>query len=624
MVFSAFLVGLLALPSLGSAKNLQAQIVAESLGVKSVGLLPTSPIYFLKEAGRGIQSFFTFNPVQKAELKLKVADEKLVEAKAVSENDPQNETAIKKAFDNYQGQVIDLNKNLESLKTSSQNPNVQTLFQKVAERSVEHQQIFEAFPIQQTIKDGLGKVISMLNVPSIKVLSPNGGETWEMGKEYEIKWQSSGVNKVFINLMVPIKTLNKPAHYASICGFPPQPASSGSYKLEISSCGNIVPADRPPGIKPGQYKILLGGDGDDNYVPAKVLDESDAPFSIVSSGQAQTSFKGLLEVSGPTIQAWGTHTLRDTSYEKPVVYRIKAANDKVLEELKKYEGQKVTIKGTATYMNLEGGFWGIVAEEVVVPEVGSTQISTNNWLSYYDEEFSGFQFKYPNGWKVTKAYYQTPGEQGAGIKPSVIGLGIVPVGESDDLHGDPSNLPKGIAIGGRQIGCDNAQASRCLTVYNVPVYTRNTDSETIKIFNSFVATIIKKPVDIKISSPAHNVIWDTGKTYKVEWKYIKEQTNSSNLVSLTLINTNEEGLSQTFWQADVKDTGSYEIKIPYGKSATAVQEKFGPYYFEIHANPKSVTFPSGGGGVRYDTGWSDLFYINSQTGEPNFPAIPRG
>ena len=43
-------------------------ITAADLGVGDSGLLPTSPFYFFKEIGRGLQRAFTFNSVAKTEL----------------------------------------------------------------------------------------------------------------------------------------------------------------------------------------------------------------------------------------------------------------------------------------------------------------------------------------------------------------------------------------------------------------------------------------------------------------------------------------------------------------------------------------------------------------------------
>ncbi|MEK7465583.1 MAG: peptidoglycan-binding protein [Patescibacteria group bacterium] len=94
-------------------------------------------------------------------------------------------------------------------------------------------------------------------------------------------------------------------------------------------------------------------------------------------------FFGTLYSAGATAQMWGTHTLviedgdsspvpmmygqsmplkvKPSNYKR---YLVKAANDSVLADLKNAEGKKVVLWGTIAYQNLEGGFWGIVAEKV--------------------------------------------------------------------------------------------------------------------------------------------------------------------------------------------------------------------------------------------------------------------
>jgi len=56
-------------------------VSAQDLGISEPKVLPDSPFYFLKNWGRGIGLFFAFNPVKKAELRMKFANEKLMEAK---------------------------------------------------------------------------------------------------------------------------------------------------------------------------------------------------------------------------------------------------------------------------------------------------------------------------------------------------------------------------------------------------------------------------------------------------------------------------------------------------------------------------------------------------------------
>ena len=110
----------------------------------NVGILPTSPFYFLKEWGRGIRMLFTFDPIKKSELEIKISDEKMVELAAVVEKEPQNEKAIQKALENYQKSKERLAKRLEELKETSQNPNVDRLLDKVVEQEVRHIEVFDA------------------------------------------------------------------------------------------------------------------------------------------------------------------------------------------------------------------------------------------------------------------------------------------------------------------------------------------------------------------------------------------------------------------------------------------------------------------------------------------------
>jgi len=109
----------------------------ETLNVASPTVLPNSPFYLLKEIGRNIQTILTVDPVKKAELKLKFANEKLAEADKVAQSG--DAEAIDKALDNYEKGVENLKQYVEVLKKD--NPNNQKLLQGLAENSVNHQQI---------------------------------------------------------------------------------------------------------------------------------------------------------------------------------------------------------------------------------------------------------------------------------------------------------------------------------------------------------------------------------------------------------------------------------------------------------------------------------------------------
>ncbi len=126
-----------------------------------VGILPTSNFYFLKEWARGIRMFFTFNPVSRVELELKISDEKMTELAVVLEKEPQNEKALEKALANYQKSKEKLAQRLESLKETSENPNVDKLLDKIVEQEVRHIDVFDN--ITQTRKKYDGA-----NVPVIR------------------------------------------------------------------------------------------------------------------------------------------------------------------------------------------------------------------------------------------------------------------------------------------------------------------------------------------------------------------------------------------------------------------------------------------------------------------------
>lgn len=258
LVAGAFLVGSLGLPVLGLAQDVKNDTKAD-VKISTPILLPTSPFYFIKEFGRAVQTFLTFNAEKKAELKLRIADEKLTEAKIVSEKQPQNQKGLENALQNYEEQRSELKTRLEKLTETSKNPNVSELVKKIDEKIIAHSELFNSLIIKS------GKELKTTDM--IKRVSFTG------------KLEAAGVN---IQMW-------------------------GTHKLTVE-----------------EKNCLNSGDS-----------KSMAPCA-------------------PPIQK---------------IYLVKAANDKVLAELKKYEGQKVTIKGTAAYMNLEGGFWGIVAEEVLVPGV---------------------------------------------------------------------------------------------------------------------------------------------------------------------------------------------------------------------------------------------------------------
>jgi hypothetical protein len=105
-------------------------ITAQDLGVKEQNLLPDSRFYFIKEWWRGIKIAFTLDPVKKAELKTKIASEKLLEVQKIVQktNNPQ---ILEKATENYQKQIEKIKEAVDKIKTNAQqSPRVQKFLDK--------------------------------------------------------------------------------------------------------------------------------------------------------------------------------------------------------------------------------------------------------------------------------------------------------------------------------------------------------------------------------------------------------------------------------------------------------------------------------------------------------------
>jgi len=104
------------------------------------------------------------------------------------------------------------------------------------------------------------------NNPSITITSPNGGESWKTGSTQTIKWNSSNLGALNVNLDL----VNEYGYFVKdIVG---NISNSGQYKWTI-----------PSSISAGNYKVLVGT----NDKGPSAQDYSDKTFSIVSSGDTQ-------------------------------------------------------------------------------------------------------------------------------------------------------------------------------------------------------------------------------------------------------------------------------------------------------------------------------------------------
>lgn len=133
------------LPAFAQETEAEAEdgVTAENLGIPNPGILPTNPFYFFKELARGVRRFFTFDPVQRAEYELEVINQKAAELDVVEEMSPEDDEALSRAIENYNENVERLRAQLTALAEESENPNIDRLLEKLSERVLRHQELFD-------------------------------------------------------------------------------------------------------------------------------------------------------------------------------------------------------------------------------------------------------------------------------------------------------------------------------------------------------------------------------------------------------------------------------------------------------------------------------------------------
>jgi hypothetical protein len=87
----------------------------EDLEVEEPKLLPNSPWYFVKDWWRDTKLFFTFNSVKKAEMRQRIADEKLLELRKMAEKGVETEI-LERARNRYEIQQQKLQTAIEKFK----------------------------------------------------------------------------------------------------------------------------------------------------------------------------------------------------------------------------------------------------------------------------------------------------------------------------------------------------------------------------------------------------------------------------------------------------------------------------------------------------------------------------
>lgn len=123
------------------AASLDVDITGAELGVSEPTILPTSPLYFLKNVSRFFQSALTFNPVKEADLSLKFANEKLLEAKKLARREEISEGVLKNALENYNREMERIREWLETM--TGKTPAVEIFLDKLIDSGIKQQKILD-------------------------------------------------------------------------------------------------------------------------------------------------------------------------------------------------------------------------------------------------------------------------------------------------------------------------------------------------------------------------------------------------------------------------------------------------------------------------------------------------
>jgi len=125
------------------AINLDEDIQAEDLEIGEPAILPDNPFYFLKNFGRDIQDLFTFNPIAKANLRARFANEKLIELKKMIKEGKDAED-IEEAAEGYQREMGRIKEKAERIgETAQENPEVEKFLDKFVKYQLLHQRLLQ-------------------------------------------------------------------------------------------------------------------------------------------------------------------------------------------------------------------------------------------------------------------------------------------------------------------------------------------------------------------------------------------------------------------------------------------------------------------------------------------------
>jgi len=142
---------------------IEQTVLPEDLEVSEPQLLPNSPLYFLKDWWRDTKLFFTLDPVKDAELRQKIANEKLLEIRNMIEVSVE-EKILERAREKYQIQQEKLEKAIEKIQNRT-DEETNKFRDKFFEHQILHQKILNK--LEQTVPEEILEKIEDMRIQHI-------------------------------------------------------------------------------------------------------------------------------------------------------------------------------------------------------------------------------------------------------------------------------------------------------------------------------------------------------------------------------------------------------------------------------------------------------------------------
>ena len=118
-------------------------ITAEDLEISEPKVLPDNPWYFIKNFWRGVRTTFTFNQVKKAELRLRFANERLIEAKKLAEKTDREEF-VGRAVEKYQKEMEKIKVRVEKFEEkAADNPKIDRFLDNFTDKTMKQQRLMD-------------------------------------------------------------------------------------------------------------------------------------------------------------------------------------------------------------------------------------------------------------------------------------------------------------------------------------------------------------------------------------------------------------------------------------------------------------------------------------------------